>query len=116
MVIDGQSSVFVCYVHTQEDPDNPGQVLLATENTGRGTSRLVEYKETGERVAVWDDRGTLNGPWGVAVAPATGFVVVSGIWELPFGNGVKLGDTDALHFAAGPNDETEGLFGSLRLA
>ena len=28
----------------------------------------------------------------------------------------QLGDTNALYFAAGPADETEGLFGSLRLA
>lgn len=154
VTIGGKPSVFVCYVRTSEDPDHPGQVLLATESTGRGTSRLVEYKETGELVAVWNDRGTLNGPWGVAVAPATGFgpfsghvivgnftdgtvvafdpatksaveflrdeagkyVVVPGIWGMLFGNGVKLGDTDALYFAAGPADETEGLFGSLRLA
>ena len=47
---------------------------------------------------------------------AGNYVVVSGIWGMLFGNGVKLGDTDALYFAAGPADETEGLFGSLRLA
>jgi hypothetical protein len=31
-----------------------------------------------------------------------------------FGNGESLGDKNALYFAAGPKDETEGLFGSLR--
>jgi uncharacterized protein (TIGR03118 family) len=151
--INGVASLFVCYVNTSEDPDNPGQVLFATENTGRGTSRLVEFTEAGEFVAIWDDRGTLNGPWGVAVAPdnfgalsnqlivsnfsdgtlvafdtttkrATELVrddqgnvaVIQGIWAILFGNGVKLGDSNALYFAAGPNDETEGLFGSLRFA
>jgi uncharacterized protein (TIGR03118 family) len=145
-------SVFVAYVNTSEDPDNPGTVLFATENTGRGTGRLVEYTADGQFVAIWNDLGTLNGPWGIAIAPAdfgpfsnqlivgnftdgtiVGFdtatktateflrdangnvAVVQGIWGMLFGNGVKLGDTNALYFAAGPADETEGLFGSLRL-
>lgn len=144
-------SVFIAYVNTSEDPDNPGTVLFATENTGRGTSRLVEYTPDGDLVAVWDDRGTLSGPWGMALAPAkfgpfsnqllvanfsdgtiVGFdttkkaateflrdengnvTVIQGIWGMLFGNGVKLGDSNALYFAAGPADETEGLFGSLR--
>ena len=153
ITVDGTPSVFVAYVRTREDPDNPGRVLLATESTGRGTSKLVEYTPDGRFVATWNDRGTLNGPWGVAFAPAGfgpfanhlivanfsdgtlvafdpatksakeflrdpggAYVVVPGIWGILFGNGVKLGDTDALYFAAGPADETEGLFGSLRAA
>ncbi len=38
------------------------------------------------------------------------------IWGLLFGNGESLGDQDALYFAAGPEDETDGVFGSIRLA
>ena len=146
-------SVFIHYVPTSEDPDNPGTVLFATENTGRGSSRLVEYTPDGEFVAVWNDRGTLNGNWGITIAPAnfgafsnqllvgnftdgtivgfntttktaTEFLrdengnikVIQGLWGMLFGNGVKLGDSNALYFAAGPADETEGLFGSLRFA
>ncbi len=70
MQIGNTYSVFIAYVNTSEDPDNPGQVLFATENTGRGTSRLVEYTADGQFVATWDDKGTLNGPWGMALAPA----------------------------------------------
>ncbi len=43
-------------------------------------------------------------------------VKISGLWGLQFGNGASLGDTNALYFAAGPEDEVDGLFGSLRLA
>lgn len=43
-------------------------------------------------------------------------VKIAGLWGLQFGNGVSLGDTNALYFAAGPEDEADGLFGSLRLA
>ncbi|HKR51101.1 MAG TPA: TIGR03118 family protein [Pseudonocardiaceae bacterium] len=41
---------------------------------------------------------------------------IDGIWNILFGNGQSLGDADALYFAAGPADETEALFGSLRAA
>jgi uncharacterized protein (TIGR03118 family) len=43
-------------------------------------------------------------------------VTVAGLWGLQFGNGESLGDSNALYFAAGPNDEKDGLFGSLRYA
>jgi uncharacterized protein (TIGR03118 family) len=41
-------------------------------------------------------------------------IVIDGLWGLAFGNGVSAGDRNALYFAAGPDDETHGLFGSLR--
>ena len=48
---------------------------------------------------------------------AAGQVIgLDGTWALMFGNGVSLGDTHALYFAAGPEGETAGLFGSLRYA
>ncbi len=43
-------------------------------------------------------------------------VAIAGLWALQFGNGVSLGDANALYFAAGPGDEVDGLFGSLRVA
>jgi uncharacterized protein (TIGR03118 family) len=42
-------------------------------------------------------------------------VVIDGLWGITFGNGGNGGDRNALYFAAGPDDETHGLFGSLRL-
>lgn len=43
-------------------------------------------------------------------------VVIDGLWGITFGNGGSGGDRNALYFASGPDDETHGLFGSLRLA
>lgn len=43
-------------------------------------------------------------------------IVIDKIWGLVFGNGASLGDSNALYFTAGPEDETHGLFGSLRVA
>jgi uncharacterized protein (TIGR03118 family) len=41
-------------------------------------------------------------------------IVIDGLWGITFGNGGSGGDTNALYFASGPDDETHGLFGSLR--
>jgi uncharacterized protein (TIGR03118 family) len=41
-------------------------------------------------------------------------IVIDGLWGMTFGNGVTAGDRTALYFAAGPDDETHGLFGSVR--
>ncbi len=41
-------------------------------------------------------------------------VVIDGLWGITFGNGGSGGDRNALYFASGPDDETHGLFGSLR--
>jgi uncharacterized protein (TIGR03118 family) len=43
-------------------------------------------------------------------------VAIAGLWGLQFGNGESLGDSNALYFSAGPEDEVDGLFGSLRYA
>jgi uncharacterized protein (TIGR03118 family) len=40
-------------------------------------------------------------------------VVIDGLWTIRFGNGGNGGRLDTLYFTAGPNDESDGLFGSL---
>jgi uncharacterized protein (TIGR03118 family) len=40
-------------------------------------------------------------------------IEIEGLWGLQFGNGQSLGEADRLYFAAGPEDEEAGLFGSL---
>ncbi len=47
--------------------------------------------------------------------PDTKIISIDGIWGLTFGNGVSLGDADALYFTAGPNNEEDGLFGRLNM-
>jgi len=42
---------------------------------------------------------------------------IDGLWALEFGQGApNNGPTDTLFFTAGPNDEENGLFGSIRVA
>jgi uncharacterized protein (TIGR03118 family) len=40
-------------------------------------------------------------------------ITIDGLWALSFGSGGTAGAANALYFAAGPNGQTEGLFGSL---
>jgi uncharacterized protein (TIGR03118 family) len=41
-------------------------------------------------------------------------VVLDGLWGLQFGNGASLGEASHMYFAAGPEKETQGLFGKLQ--
>lgn len=41
-------------------------------------------------------------------------LVIDKVWEILFGNGESLGDSNALYFAAGPEDEADGVFGVIR--
>ena len=43
-------------------------------------------------------------------------LVIDGLWALSFGNGGPAGPKSTLFFTAGPDDETHGLFGSIRPA
>lgn len=51
-------------------------------------------------------RGQLRGTDGAPIA-------IDGLWGLAFGDGVRQARSDALYFAAGPEDESHGLFGRI---
>ncbi len=76
------------------------EALLVGNFGGRG--RIAAY-DIGRGVFLGFLRDRLGRP-----------IEIPGLWGLQFGNGASLGDRDALYFAAGPGDETQGLFGSLR--
>jgi uncharacterized protein (TIGR03118 family) len=40
-------------------------------------------------------------------------ITIDGLWSLTFGNGGSGGNANTLYFAAGPNGEKDGLFGSI---
>ena len=39
--------------------------------------------------------------------------MIDGLWALEFGNAGSNGDPNTLFFTAGPNDESDGLFGTI---
>jgi uncharacterized protein (TIGR03118 family) len=54
----------------------------------------------------WHQDGTLRSSDG-------GKLVIDGLWALEFGNTGSNGDPNTLFFTAGPNDEADGLFGTI---
>jgi len=42
-------------------------------------------------------------------------LAIDGLWGIQFGNGIMSQETDTLFFAAGPNDESDGLYGRIDL-
>ena len=73
-----------------------------------GDGHINAYRLTGSLFGAVPD-GSLNDPSGDPIA-------IDGLWALEFGNGAAAGPTDSLFFTAGPNDESDGLFGSIRVA
>jgi uncharacterized protein (TIGR03118 family) len=61
-----------------------------------------------------------NGVWvprGELLQPDETPLVIDGLWALSFGNGAtNNGPTDTLFFTAGPDDESHGLFGTIKAA
>jgi uncharacterized protein (TIGR03118 family) len=137
-----QGRIYVAYAKQDENAvdevHGPGRGIVSVFDTqGRFIARVV-------------NRGFLNAPWGMAIAPA-GFgrfsgdllvgnfgngrinafdlatgglrgtlrlpdhrpVEIDGLWGIGFGNGAGAGPTNTLFFAAGPDDESHGLFGTI---
>jgi len=83
------------------DDFGPSSGDLLVGNLGNG--KVAAYRLTGGN---WQFDGVLRRANGDALK-------VDGLWGIGFGNGAAAGDTNVLYFAAGPKDETHGLFGSI---
>ncbi len=118
---------------------------------GAGHGIVNAFDLQGNLISRIGTMGTLNSPWGLAIAPdsfgsfagdllvgnfgdgrinifdpiahtflgqlsdANGQpIVIDGLWGLMVGNNGGAGSSDKLYFAAGPNDETHGLFGVIK--
>jgi uncharacterized protein (TIGR03118 family) len=104
-------------VRTFVDKDRlnaPWGVAIAPEGFGPLSGKILVGNFAGAgRIVAFDD----------ATATFVDFVrndegkylEIEGIWALLFGNGESLGDSNALYFTAGPDDEKDGLFGALRI-
>ena len=68
-----------------------------------GNGRIHAYRLTS---AGWILDGTLTNASGRSIK-------IDGLWGIAFGNGSAAGPTNTLYFAAGPNHEAHGLFGSV---
>jgi uncharacterized protein (TIGR03118 family) len=91
----------------------PWGVALAPADFGPMSGKLLVGNFGGAgRIAAFDD-GT--GKFVDYLRDEEGAPIgIDGLWNILFGNGESLGDANALYFAAGPAEEKEALFGSLR--
>lgn len=69
LTVAGKSSLFVEYVKSKPLDDHPWVIEPAEEDSGPGKGRLAQFDFNGNLIARWLDRGFLNAPWGVSVAP-----------------------------------------------
>jgi uncharacterized protein (TIGR03118 family) len=87
------------------DRDLPGSIDLLVGNFGDG--RINVYNLSFRHGQLTADReGALGDTAGHPL-------VIDGLWALAFGSGGAGFDASKLYFTAGPNDEADGLFGSL---
>ena len=68
-----------------------------------GDGRISAYRWTGD---AWEASGLLKGADHTPLE-------IDGLWGIGFGNGAAAGPRSVLFFAAGPEEETHGLFGSV---
>lgn len=108
-----QDGSFIARVASEDKLNAPWGVAWAPDDFGQfsgdllignlGNGHINAYRLTS---GGWVLDGTLRHASGRAVA-------IPGLWGIGFGNGAGAGPTNSLYFAAGPAEETHGLFGSI---
>jgi uncharacterized protein (TIGR03118 family) len=89
----------------------PWGLAFAPSNFGRFSNMLLVGNFGDGTIAAYTTKGKfagyLMGPDGVTK------LVVPGLWGMQFGNGLFSQPTNTLFFAAGPNGEADGVYGSV---
>ena len=91
--------------------NSPWGMAQAPANFGQWSNRLLIGQFGSGQIATFDAEsgefeGLLRGPKGKPIS-------INGLWGLSFGNDAAAGPSNTLFFAAGLNDEADGLFGTL---
>jgi uncharacterized protein (TIGR03118 family) len=89
----------------------PWGMTIAPANFGEFSNALL-VGNFGDGTIVGFDRNT-GRQIGYLRKPNGRIIKIDGLWAIFFGNGASLGRSDYLYFTAGPNDEEDGIFGSL---
>jgi uncharacterized protein (TIGR03118 family) len=111
----GMDGTFHARVASQGDLNAPWGLALAPSDFGKfsgdllvgnfGDGRIHAFKWTA--ADGWEAHGVMKG---TDHRP----IEIDGLWGIGFGNGGGAGPTNTLYFAAGPDDEQHGLFGSIK--
>jgi uncharacterized protein (TIGR03118 family) len=91
--------------------DSPWGLAIAPSNFGKFAGDLLVGNFGDGRIHAYDaDKGKYVG---VLKGQNHKPIQIDGLWGLALGNGVSAGDSNALYFSAGPDDEAHGLFGKV---
>ena len=104
---------FIRRFATGGDLASPWAVTLAPSNFGAYSGDVLignfTHGNYGYISAYRESDGAFQGLLSANGAP----IAIDGLWELAFGGGGESGPTNALYFAAGIDNESHGLFGSI---
>ena len=92
--------------------NSPWGLAIAPSSFGHFHDDLLVGNFGDGRISGFDlNTGTFRGQLGNGQG---GVIQINGLWGLRVGNGGRGGDPNSVYFAAGINDEADGLFGSLQ--
>ena len=87
------------------------RMAIAPAGFGRFSNHLLVGNNGDGRINAYDLKNfSFDGQLGI---PNGRLLTIDGLWGLSFGNGFQHQPTDTLFFTAGPNEETNGLFGTI---
>lgn len=89
----------------------PWGLALAPEKFGKHSGAILVGNFGDGRIIAFDK--VSGKAIDVLRAPNNEPIEIDGLWGMLFGNGIHLGRSNHLYFAAGPNDEKDGVFGKL---
>jgi uncharacterized protein (TIGR03118 family) len=91
--------------------NSPWGITLAPDDFGVFSHHLLVGQFGSGQIAAYN---VTSGKFAGRLRNDSGKVLsIDGLWGIGFGNGDKAGPANTLFFAAGPNHESEGLFGTL---
>jgi uncharacterized protein (TIGR03118 family) len=105
---------FLGRVATRGQLDGPWGLAMAPNGFGRFSGDLLVGNFGNGRINAYEQQA--NGQFahrGELRDAGHKPITIDGLWGIGFGNGSGSGPTTTLYFAAGPNDEADGLFGSI---
>ena len=108
----GTNGVFIKRFASQGTLNSPWGIAQAPSGFGVGSNAILVGNFGDGKINVYDSTGTYKGQ----LKDGSNIVYIAGLRALAFPqNGIPSGDQNQLFFTAGPNDETHGLFGYLKL-
>ncbi len=106
---------FLARVATRGRLNAPWGLALAPADFGRAGGDLLVGNFGDGRILAFHPNEDMTSftPEGSLTDSSHKPIVINGLWGISFGNGAAAGPTNALYFAAGPDDESAGLFGRI---